>query len=361
MIRKMLRVLGISLLILCLVPALTAATPGPEPAAAAAAGEPSVTVEKWTSWTNSRGAPYEEPAIPIPVGMVLYWDYYVKNTGGVPIERVRLSDDREGNLTGQLAGGDENVNNVLDPGEEWLFWLEGTATEGYYENTATVAGLTPEGVEVSASAKSHYYGVRTEGAIDLELHTNGEDADEPAGPEIPVGDEVIWTLFLTDNAPYPIAGCYQFDLWAGDTRDDISDEDYTGGDTNGNGIIDPGETFVYEKRGTAVEGQQTVHADAQLWLPGKIWVVDSDASHYVGVPGPAGPIPLPGFSAPPADPDGDGLYDDLNANGQTDFADVVIFFRQITWIEENEPVALFDYNRNGWIDFDDIVKLFRRI
>ncbi|MDI6876038.1 MAG: PKD domain-containing protein [Methanomicrobiales archaeon] len=60
----------------------------------------------------------------------------------------------------------------------------------------------------------------------------------------------------------------------------------------------------------------------------------------------------------PTDPDGDGLYDDMNGNGRADFNDVVIFFNNIEWIRDNEPVQYFDFNGNGRIDFDDVVELF---
>ena len=69
-------------------------------------------------------------------------------------------------------------------------------------------------------------------------------------------------------------------------------------------------------------------------------------------------VTVPGSTAPPTDPDGDGLYDDVNGNGRTDFADAVLFFNQMSWIAANEPVAMFDYNTNGRIDFADVVWLF---
>jgi hypothetical protein len=72
-------------------------------------------------------------------------------------------------------------------------------------------------------------------------------------------------------------------------------------------------------------------------------------------------IPLPGYQHPPTDPDGDGIYEDLNANGRLDFADVVLYFNQMTWIAANEPVAAFDLNGNGRIDFADIVALFNEV
>ena len=73
------------------------------------------------------------------------------------------------------------------------------------------------------------------------------------------------------------------------------------------------------------------------------------------------PIPFPGYSKSPTDPDRDGFYEDLNGNGRLDFADVVLYFNEMEWITENEPVAAFDLNVNGRIDFADIVALFNEI
>ncbi len=73
------------------------------------------------------------------------------------------------------------------------------------------------------------------------------------------------------------------------------------------------------------------------------------------------PDAIPGGDATPFDPNGDGLYEDANGNGRTDFADVVLLFNQMTWIEANEPIAVFDYNGNGRIDFADVVWLFNRL
>ncbi len=70
-------------------------------------------------------------------------------------------------------------------------------------------------------------------------------------------------------------------------------------------------------------------------------------------------VPIqPVNGAMPTDPDGDGLYDDLNGNGRSDFNDVVIYFNYMEWIGANEPVQYFDFNGNGRIDFDDVVELF---
>jgi len=72
----------------------------------------------------------------------------------------------------------------------------------------------------------------------------------------------------------------------------------------------------------------------------------------------SGVVPLPGFSNPPTDPDGDCLYEDLNANGFADWDDAVVLFWNTDWIQENEPESGFDFNGNGFIDWDDAVVLF---
>ena len=56
----------------------------------------------------------------------------------------------------------------------------------------------------------------------------------------------------------------------------------------------------------------------------------------VTIPPPA--VPVPPSALVPTDPDGDGKYDDVNGNGRRDFADVVLYFNQMTWVSANEPL-----------------------
>lgn len=73
------------------------------------------------------------------------------------------------------------------------------------------------------------------------------------------------------------------------------------------------------------------------------------------------PVPVDGHSKVPTDPDQDGIYEDLNGNGMLDFNDVVVFFKKMEWIYENEPISLFDLNGNNDIDFNDVVRLFKEV
>ena len=70
---------------------------------------------------------------------------------------------------------------------------------------------------------------------------------------------------------------------------------------------------------------------------------------------------VPGGVGIPRNLDGDDRYEDVNGNGRKDFADVVLYFNQMTWIAANEPLSAFDYNGNGRIDFADVTWLFNKL
>ncbi|WP_231589806.1 PKD domain-containing protein [Methanosarcina siciliae] len=71
--------------------------------------------------------------------------------------------------------------------------------------------------------------------------------------------------------------------------------------------------------------------------------------------------PLPDQEYAPKDLNGDGFYEDLTGNGEFSFVDIVAYFHNMDWIEENMPVEYFDFNGNGRIDFDDVVRMFAMI
>jgi PKD repeat protein len=62
-----------------------------------------------------------------------------------------------------------------------------------------------------------------------------------------------------------------------------------------------------------------------------------------------------------SDPDGDGLCEDLNGNGRTDFDDVNTLFDNLQSSDVRDNVSAFDFNGNGRIDFDDVNTLFEEI
>jgi PKD repeat protein len=75
----------------------------------------------------------------------------------------------------------------------------------------------------------------------------------------------------------------------------------------------------------------------------------------------ANPVALPGQTNAPADPDHDGLYEDLSGNGAATYTDVLLFFKNLEWIQVNEPVSAFDYSGNGAVTYTDIRLLFKEV
>lgn len=73
------------------------------------------------------------------------------------------------------------------------------------------------------------------------------------------------------------------------------------------------------------------------------------------------PPVFPSYTNPPTDPNHDGLYEDINGNGNLDFSDVVTYYDNMDWIVTNAPVASFDYNKNSLIDFNDVVMLYDKL
>jgi uncharacterized repeat protein (TIGR01451 family) len=138
--------------------------------------------------------------------------------------------------------------------------------------------------------------------INLEKATNGQDADLPTGPTIPVGDPVTWTYVITNTGNTRLGSITLTD-------------DILGPITCDEGPIpnlDPAESFTCTTTGVATAGQYTnigtvvgtpVDAsDVPLGVPD---VSDTDPSNYIG------------FN-PALARLGDRVWIDTNANGVQD-------------------------------------------
>ena len=129
-------------------------------------------------------------------------------------------------------------------------------------------------------------------AINIEKFTNGVDADLPTGPFIPVGGAVTWTYVVTNTGNVPLSNVQVTDNRAG------VKPVYVSGDTNGDGILQVGETWLYRATGVAVAGQYSNIGKVVGTPPTGPNVTDSDPSHYFGVTAP--PTPAPPTLTPPA-------------------------------------------------------------
>ena len=247
-----------------------------------------IDIEKWTN-----GQDADTPTGPQVIdGFAVVWDYFVTNTGNVVLIDIAVTDDNgtpgdtSDDFSPTFFGGDGNGNGKLDPGETWSFQATGAPVMGQYGNEATVVAADPFGQTLNDTDPSHYFGIAP--AIDIEKATNGQDADTPTGPMIPVGETVTWTYVVTNPGTVALDDVQVTD--DNGTPADTSDDfilTLASGDTNGDGRLDPDETWKYETTGTAGEGQYgniaEVEADFVVVGAAKVHVGESDPSHYFGI------------------------------------------------------------------------------
>ncbi|MEM9273463.1 MAG: hypothetical protein AAGA80_10945, partial [Cyanobacteria bacterium P01_F01_bin.143] len=121
--------------------------------------------------------------------------------------------------------------------------------------------------------------------IDIEKSTNGEDADDPTGPFIGLGDTVTWTYTVTNTGNVFLADVVV-------TDDQGVTPVFQSGDDNNNGLLEPGEIWIYEATGSAELGQyenlgevtgDPVYADGTTPVPGLDSPTDEDPSNYFGI------------------------------------------------------------------------------
>ncbi len=252
---------------------------------------PGIEIVKVTQGTDNDTA----PGVFVPVGDPVTWTYTVTNTGNIALSGVSVSDDNGTPSTGDdIAGtytsGDTNGDGFLDITETWIFTASGTATSGQYTNAATASGTPPDIVNpdgtstpsdpVTDTAVDNHFG--SEPGIALVKTTNTIDSDVPTGPYVPDGGPVTWTYTVTNTGNVPLQGVTVADD-AGtpaDGADDITGT-YVSGDTNGDGLLNLTETWVFTASGSAISGQYQNTATASGSGPD---ITEPDGTVTPGVP-----------------------------------------------------------------------------
>jgi hypothetical protein len=218
--------------------------------------------------TNSVDAD-EPPGPSIPAGKTVRWRYRLANDGNVALKDVVLFDDQEGDISDFLIRGDDNGNGILDKGEAWIYVVEGTAEPGQYRNEATITGIpidTDGSVisdPVTDSDLSHYFGGEAPEELDLRIEKftvrirGGVEtvfpADNPPGPALVENQPVKWRYEVSNRGGAPASNVvvtdeatFEGDPVAAPTPVLVS------GDDNNDGLLDPGETWIYEAEGTVL-------------------------------------------------------------------------------------------------------------
>src|SRR5262249_32966406 len=219
------------------------------------------------------------PANPriLTVGTNVVWTYLVSNPGSVPLTVVSVRDDNgTPNVPGddfspRYVSGDADNDGLLDPGETWLYTsavvVTYTVQPNLYGNLGSVAATTPGGQTITAASDPSYhlgnvptlFILKAINAADPMHPTPAELAQAAPGRPLPVGTPVVWTYQVTDvgDAPVKVTSLRDDAGTPSDPADDFSPTpvlqagiNFNIGDTNTNGLLDPGEVWLYSSAGT---------------------------------------------------------------------------------------------------------------
>ena len=229
------------------------------------AAAPAIAIVKQTNGQTA----LNPPGPSVEAGSTVTWTYDVTNPGNEPLKNLVVTDDNgtpsnpadDFNPNPVLAGGfnvgDVNKNNLLDPGEDWKYTFNGAAQVGQYENrVVTTAAGNVSNTSVTANSLSHYFALVPN--ISIVKETNGQVALNPPGPTVFVGTPVTYTYLVTNPDTVPLHNVVVTDDngTPSNPADDFHPSPvlaggFNVGDTNQNGLLDPGETWRYEATQTA--------------------------------------------------------------------------------------------------------------
>ena len=132
--------------------------------------------------------------------------------------------------------------------------------------------------------------------IGIEKFTNGQNADNPTGPGVPVGDPITWTYVVTNTGNVELTNVTV-------TDDKIADSAIKCEGSNNNVIpkLAVGQTVTCEASGIAEAGQYANTGTATGTPPVGPPPIDRDPSHYFGIEVGVGSTPLPTESLKPTD------------------------------------------------------------
>ena len=219
-----------------------------------------IDLEKLTNGVNA-----DTPTGPrIPVGEAVLWEYVVRNTGGVTLDDIAITDDQGVEVS--------CPESELGPGRSMTCTGRGFAIAGQYSNLGTVSGVDPDGGTVSDSDPSHYLGVEPEPPVevDLEKATNGHDADTGPGPELDADAPVTWSFVVTNTGAVDLV-----DLAVTDDLEGAVACPRTG--------LAPGESMTCTAHGIARPGAYRNLGTVTGRAEDGRRVTDRDPSHYFGI------------------------------------------------------------------------------
>jgi hypothetical protein len=185
--------------------------------------------------------------------------YIVTNTGIVSLSSVSVIDDNgtPGNAADDFnatySSGDTNGNSQLDVGETWTYTATRTVLAGQTTRSGKATG-TASTTTVTKTDAANYFG--SVPGIAIETFVSGQDADSSPGPTLVAGANTTFSYVLTNIGNIALGNVVVADDngTPGNAADDFHPP-LTSGDTNGNNLLDLGETWTLTATRTVVAGQ----------------------------------------------------------------------------------------------------------
>lgn len=276
-------------------------------------------------------------AVPGPMlaaGGSTSFSYVLTNSGNIALGNIVVTDDNgtPGNAADDfhptLTSGDLNGNNLLDLGETWTLVATRSVVAGQFSGVGSVTAKDSINQTVNGADAVNYFGSAP--AISLQTSVNGNDADSPPGPTIAAGSSATFDYVLTNTGNVAIKGVVVADDngTPGNAGDDFNPI-FTGGDSNGDNLLDLGETWTYTAARTAIAGQYTNISSAS-GLDNISQIVNSSDSTSYFVPANA----------------------DFNKDTNTDAGDYVLW-RKNSGITSGATLSQGDANGDGMVDSID--------
>ncbi|MFB6162219.1 MAG: hypothetical protein ABEJ86_02095 [Halococcoides sp.] len=124
--------------------------------------------------------------------------------------------------------------------------------------------------------------------------------------------------------------------------------------------IDPATSRVVVDLGVIQAGSHEIAVAVLDRKAGVTHRTSADSiDHFFELTGEDGPDPIEGTI--PTDPDGDGLYEDFDADGRVAFPDVNRFFQNSDTAAVQNHVEAYDFTGDGTINLQDVMALFRTV
>ncbi len=286
--------------------------------------------------TRVNGLDADSPTGPIlAAGGSATFTYILTNAGNVPLSSISVTDDNgTTGTTGDdfhptFSGGDTNSNGQIDVGETWTYSANRTVVAGQFTGTGSVAAIG-NSQNVSDTDPVNYFGSAP--GINVKTYVNSQDANSPPGPTLTVGDTATFAYLVTNAGNIAVGNVVVVDDngTPGNAADDFNPA-FNSGDTNSDGLLDLGETWIYTATRTVVAGQYSGSGTAIAMDSINQIVGSSDATNYFGV-----------------------VPEDANFNGDAivDAADYVLW-RKNSGLTSGAAHSQGDANADGMVDGAD--------